>query len=68
MAPAGCSTPRRLQACGPERQQFCGGDRAGGGRILQCLRAHISALPEGCREALAAMREEWQGASVNLQQ
>jgi len=40
------------EACWDDVSRFCADVRAGGGRILQCLRAHESELSEPCKAAL----------------
>ena len=45
-----------MQACSADFARFCGDTPAGGGGRVQCLRAHVSDLSEGCRGSMQAMR------------
>jgi len=46
---------KRLRtACQSDAKRFCKDVKAGGGRIVKCLREHESELAAGCREALPA--------------
>jgi hypothetical protein len=46
---------RLLRAdCGYDYRRFCAGVRPGGGRALECLRAHGSQLSSQCRSVLLA--------------
>jgi hypothetical protein len=42
------------EACGADYQRHCSGVAPGGGRIKQCLAAHIDALSEPCKQVIAA--------------
>ena len=44
------------EACIGDAKKFCSGVQRGGGRIVQCLRAHDAELASACRDGLAAMR------------
>ena len=39
------------QACTAERQRFCQGVEAGGGRIVRCLDEHVAELSGACKQA-----------------
>ncbi|MGA8863442.1 MAG: cysteine rich repeat-containing protein [Gallionella sp.] len=41
------------QACKQDAQTLCEGVKAGGGRIVQCLKQHQDELTMECREAMA---------------
>jgi Cysteine rich repeat len=43
-------------ACGKDVRRFCNGVQPGGGRILQCFRAHRGELSAQCRSLFAEMR------------
>jgi chorismate synthase len=43
------------QACGADIQTFCQGVQQGGGRVMQCLKAHRTELSPGCKESIAEM-------------
>jgi Cysteine rich repeat len=40
-------------ACGDDAQKFCAGVQPGGGRIIECLKAHKSELSDRCKQAAA---------------
>ena len=40
-------------ACGDDAQKFCAGVQPGGGRIIECLKAHKNELSDRCRQAAA---------------
>ena len=44
--------------CRADVQKLCKGVQPGGGRIAGCLKQHESELSPGCRERIAAAREE----------
>jgi hypothetical protein len=41
-----------MKACKPDIARFCSDVPPGGGRIKQCMKAHLSELSEPCKEAL----------------
>ena len=41
-----------LTACKPDIARFCGNVPPGGGRIKECMKAHLPELSEPCKEAL----------------
>ena len=43
-------------ACMGDAKKLCSDVQRGGGRILQCLRAHDAELAPACRDGLAAMK------------
>jgi hypothetical protein len=50
-----------MQACGAQISQFCGKVEPGGGRLLQCLKAHFQELTPQCKARLAeayALKQE----------
>ena len=46
------------QACGADIAKFCADVQAGGGRVMQCFKAHKDDLSDGCKSALMTMRAE----------
>jgi hypothetical protein len=58
MAPPRERAAMMRRACGGDFRQYCRGVGLGGGRALACLADHRESLSPGCREALAAMREQ----------
>ena len=40
-------------ACAFDVQKFCAGVKAGGGRIMACLKEHNADLSQGCKDAFA---------------
>ena len=51
------------QACQTDIAKLCPDVQPGGGRILQCFRAHKDALSDGCKSALMAMLAEHRAAA-----
>jgi hypothetical protein len=41
-----------LKACKPDLARFCSQVPPGGGRIKECMKAHLPELSEPCKEAL----------------
>jgi hypothetical protein len=41
-----------LKACKPDLARFCSKVPPGGGRIKECMKAHLPELSEPCKEAL----------------
>jgi len=41
-----------LNACKPDIARFCSNVPPGGGRIKECMKAHLQELSEPCKEAL----------------
>jgi hypothetical protein len=52
------------QACKADVVKFCSDVQHGGGRIMQCLKAHKDELSEGCKSARAEMRAEHMAAKA----
>ena len=52
------------QACRADVVKFCADVQHGGGRIMQCLKAHKDELSEGCKSARAEMRAEHMAAKA----
>ncbi len=46
------------QACSADIAKFCSDVHAGGGRVMECFKAHKDDLSDGCKSALAEMRAE----------
>ncbi|HEY5106959.1 MAG TPA: cysteine rich repeat-containing protein [Caulobacteraceae bacterium] len=44
-------------ACRADIQRLCAGVEHGGGRIMQCMKAHASEVSADCQSAMAARRE-----------
>jgi len=44
------------QACATDAKTFCGDITPGGGRLMQCMRAHADKLSAGCQDAVAQAR------------
>jgi hypothetical protein len=44
------------EACMGDAKKFCSNIQPGGGRIVQCLRAHDAELSSACRDGLAALK------------
>ena len=49
--------PAVRAACQADMQRLCHGVKPGGGRIGECVKAHISEMSPGCLEALRAARQ-----------
>jgi Cysteine rich repeat len=45
-------------ACKEEMKKLCEGTRPGGGRILQCLRQHETALSSACKEQMTQAKRK----------
>ncbi len=43
------AVPARANPCSADALKFCKDVRAGGGRIIRCLKEHESELSEGCK-------------------
>jgi hypothetical protein len=50
-------------ACGDDAQKFCAGVQPGGGRIIECLKAHKNELSDRCRQAAAQAAGQSNNAS-----
>jgi hypothetical protein len=50
---------RMMQACSDDQKKLCGKVQAGGGRIRQCLKEHLSEVSPKCKEVI---QETSQGA------
>jgi hypothetical protein len=62
-APSGARAAVR-QACQEDIAKLCSAEQPGGGRIMQCMRAHQDQLSDGCKSALMSahrMHQEQQG-------
>lgn len=46
-----------LTYCKDDVQRLCAGVQPGGGRILQCLKAHKEEMSVGCAQGLAKMKK-----------
>jgi hypothetical protein len=44
------------EACRSDYAKFCSDVQIGGGRVLQCLRAHDAELVPACRDGLTALK------------
>lgn len=47
-------------ACTADIRSLCAGVLPGGGRVVRCMRDKRDSLSEGCRDALAAARQQSQ--------
>ncbi|GGF75063.1 hypothetical protein GCM10007301_38680 [Azorhizobium oxalatiphilum] len=46
------------KACGADIQKLCAGVQPGGGRIVQCMKAHEAQVSEGCKSTMAALKAQ----------
>ena len=53
------------QACSADIAKFCSDVHAGGGRVMQCFKAHKEDLSDGCKSALIEMRAEHRAAKAD---
>jgi len=44
-------------ACEADIQKLCAGVQPGGGRIRACMRQHKDELSDGCKQAIAKLRQ-----------
>jgi hypothetical protein len=51
------ANPALQAACRADVQRLCAGVQPGGGRIAQCLKAHVNEVSPGCLEAARASRQ-----------
>ena len=54
---AGAQVPAPVNAhgaCKADVQKLCAGIEHGGGRIMQCMKAHVDEISRDCRSAMAA--------------
>ena len=51
------------QACQADMAKLCPGVQPGGGRVMECFKAHRDGLSDGCKSAMAAMRAEHRAAA-----
>jgi hypothetical protein len=52
------------QACKADAAKFCSDVQHGGGRMMQCFKAHKDELSDGCKSALVQMRAEHKAAKA----
>ena len=61
------AAPGLREACGADVQKLCAGIQPGGGRILQCIKAHAADVSAGCKtaiaQAMAARKAEGQSSA-----
>ncbi|HVW72703.1 MAG TPA: cysteine rich repeat-containing protein [Rhizomicrobium sp.] len=50
------------QACREDAHTLCADTQAGGGKLMQCLRAHKDQVSAGCRSAFQHLRDVRKGA------
>ena len=53
------------EACQADMAKLCPGVQPGGGRVMQCFKAHKDELSDGCRSALMEMRAAHQAAKAD---
>jgi len=53
------------QACKADIAKLCPDVQPGGGRVMQCFKAHKDELSDGCKSALAEMRAERRAAKAD---
>lgn len=46
------------EACHDDVEKFCGSTKAGGGRIMKCMKEHKEELSPGCRGEVEQMKAE----------
>ena len=56
LAQSGGGQQAARAACAADVQKLCQGVQPGGGRLLQCLKAHATQVSAGCKWALAQLR------------
>ena len=56
--------PAVAAACRGDAERLCPGVQPGGGRIGQCMRAHVAEMSAECRQAVMAARQSRAGAPV----
>lgn len=49
-----------MKACKADRQTYCADVEKGGGRVMQCMKAHADKLSPACKDALVAMKAQRQ--------
>ena len=47
-----------MKACKADRQTFCADVEKGGGRVMQCMKAHAAQLSQPCKDAIQARRAQ----------
>jgi hypothetical protein len=55
------------RACVDDVQQYCPGVQPGGGRIMQCLKAHETDLSAACKNQLQTAQSRGQAARTHAQ-
>src|SRR5262249_23200380 len=55
------------RTCADDVQQFCPGIQRGGGRIMQCLKAHETELSATCKDRLQTAQSRGQAAWTHAQ-
>ncbi len=56
---------RVREACAADIAKFCQDVHAGGGRVMECFKAHKEDLSEGCKSALMERRAEHRAAKAD---
>jgi hypothetical protein len=47
-----------MRACREDMARLCAGVERGGGRLMQCMREHKDQLSDGCKSAMAQVRQQ----------
>jgi Cysteine rich repeat len=61
------SASAQSRTCMDDVQQFCPGVQPGGGRIMQCLKAHETNLSAACKDQLQTAQSHGQAAWTHAQ-
>ncbi|HEY1752129.1 MAG TPA: cysteine rich repeat-containing protein [Caulobacteraceae bacterium] len=52
------------QACAADLKKYCADVQPGGGRIGECMRAHVASLSGACKSALMQARQQKGGVGA----
>lgn len=58
MAQQSPAAQQAMQACRADYQALCSDVQPGGGRGLACLQQHADKVSDGCKQALASLRQK----------